>query len=98
MKVKDKDRVEAEDSDSSSSSLPSLEDDEEAGGKKPKQEEKMKKKSVPKKSSEVSESKAKGGKVNNDAAVFSTNCVYFRLPDCICTIKFQLESYMSWDA
>lgn len=96
MKVKDKDRVEAEDSDSSSS-LPSLEEDEEAGGMKPKQEEKTKKRSVPKKSSEVSESKAKGGKVNNDDAVFSTNYVYFRLPDCICTIKFQLESYVSWD-
>lgn len=81
VKVNDKDRVEAEDSDTSSSSLPSLEEDGEAGEMKPKQEENTKKKSVPKKSSQMSESKAKGGKVNNDAAVFTTNCVYFLLLD-----------------
>lgn len=75
-KAKDNDRNEAEDSDSSSSSLPSLEDDEEAEGTKPKQEEEKKKKSAPKKkSTEMSESKDKRGKVNNDVADFTAICV-----------------------
>lgn len=73
MKTKDKDREKAEDSDSSSSSsLSSLEEDDDVRGKKPKEEEMKKKTAVKKNRTEMSEHKAKAGKVNNEAANFTT--------------------------
>lgn len=82
MKAKDKNRKEENDLDSSSS-LPSLEEDEGALVRKPKQDDEKKKKSMSKKkSTEKSDSKSKGAKVN-DKAVNSTFCL-FSIPVKIC--------------